>query len=56
MQDFSDLIDSDYEEGQLNVHNDYGYAKYHACPDCIDRVRDDIESKRAEEYYYWMEE
>lgn len=56
MQDFSDLIDSDYDEGRVFVHNDYGYEKYQACPDCIGRVRDDIESKRAEEYYHWMEE
>jgi len=56
LEDFSDLIDSDYDEGQVFVHNDYGYSKYQACPDCIGRVRDDIESKRAEDYYHMMEE
>ena len=56
MQDFSDLLDSDYDEGQAHIYNDYGYTSYVACPDCIGKVRDDIENKRAEEYYQMMEE
>lgn len=56
MQDFFDLIDSDYDEGQVHVYNDYGYSKYDACPDCIGKVCDDIENKRAEDYYHMMEE
>lgn len=56
IKDFSDLIDADYGDGQVFIHNDYGYSTYQACPDCIGKVRNDIESKRAEEYYHMMEE
>ena len=56
MQDFSDLIDSDYSEGQVHIHNDYGYSQYRACPDCIGEIIEDIEHKRAEEYHHFMEE
>jgi len=56
MQDFSDLIESDYSDGQVIICNDYGYSRYDACPDCIGNIRDDIEQKRAEEYYDFMEE
>jgi predicted RNA-binding Zn-ribbon protein involved in translation (DUF1610 family)/HEPN domain-containing protein len=56
MQDFSDQIEADYDEGQVHIYNDYGYSQYDACPDCIGQIRDDIESKRAEDYYHMMEE
>jgi hypothetical protein len=56
MQDFSDQISSDYDEGRVHIYNNYGYSKYDACPECIGHIRDDIESKRAEEYYHMMEE
>lgn len=56
MQDFSDSIDSDYSEGQVHIHNDYGYSQYVACPECIGKITDDIENKRAEDYYHTMEE
>ena len=56
MKDFSDLIDSDYSEGQVFIHNDYGYSQFNACPECIDKIREDIEQQRADEYYHFMEE
>jgi len=56
MQDFSDQIESDYADGQLQIHNDYGYSEYDACPDCIGTIRDDIEKQRAEDYYEHMDE
>ncbi len=56
MHDFSDLIDSDYSEGQVLIHNDYGYSRFNACPECIEKIREDIEQQRADEYYRFMEE
>lgn len=55
MIDFSHLIDSDYDEGQEQIYNNYGYSDFYACPDCIEKVREDIEQQRAEEHYSWME-
>jgi rubrerythrin len=49
--DFSDLIDTDYSEGEVIVLNNYGYSKFNACPDCIDKIRTDIKSQREEEEY-----
>jgi len=56
LQDFSDLIDADYSEGEVFIHNDYGYSRYDACLDCIEGIREDIEKQRAEEYHHMMEE
>lgn len=56
MQDFSNLIDSDYSEGRGFITNDYGYSQFSACPECIDKIREDIEQQRADEFYCFMEE
>lgn len=56
MHDFSNLIDSSYEEGMIHIHDNYGYSEYYACPECIGRITDDIESQRAQDYYHRMEE
>ena len=50
------LIDSDYSEGQVQIYNNYGYSQFNACPDCIGKIKSDIENKRAEEYYHMIEE
>jgi Zn finger protein HypA/HybF involved in hydrogenase expression len=51
IQVFFNQIASDYDEGQVHIYNDYGYSQYDACPECIGKIRDDIERKRAEEYW-----
>jgi len=56
MVDFSDLIDTDYSDGQVQIYNDYGYSRFDACPECYRNIREDIEHKRADEYHDFMEE
>lgn len=56
LSSFSDMIETEYEDGATNILNDYGYSNYNACPKCIDQVREKIENQREEEYYYYMEE
>lgn len=48
MQDFSDPTDSDYSDGQAYIANSYGYSRFDACTDCIEKIREDIEQERAE--------
>lgn len=55
MQDFSNLIDIDYSDATITICNDYGYSSLDACPECIGKIREDIEEKRANEFYDLME-
>lgn len=56
MHDFSNLIDSDYDDGEGIIYNAYGYSHFKACPDCIEKIREDIEQQRADDYYNYLEE
>jgi len=56
MQEFHDLIETDYADGHEQIMESYGYSTFYACPDCISAVRDDIENQRAEQEYRWREE
>ncbi len=52
IESFFEDIDTDYSEGQTIIHNNYGYSNYSACPDCLLRIKDDIQNQRDEEDYY----
>lgn len=51
MEDFSNKIDSDEDI----IHNSYGYSEFKACPECIGRIREDIEQQRVDDYYNYLE-
>lgn len=56
LESFFDDLDTDYDEGRVIVHNNYGYTKHSACPECIDRIRDKIEEERWEHHYNLIDE
>ena len=56
MESFFDDLDVDFSEGQADVHNDYGYSKHDACPECVPRIRQDIEDKRMADEFDRLEE
>ncbi len=43
---------SNYDEGRIVIHNNYGYSHHSACPDCLLKIKDDIQRQRDEEDYY----
>ena len=53
LEDFSNLIDSDYDDGEAVIHNDFGYKNFSACSDCLGRIEQDIENQRSEDDDYW---
>lgn len=56
LHDFSLDLDWDIDEGVGRILDNYAYSEYQACPECIGKVREDIEKKRAASYYRFMEE
>ncbi|OQX06335.1 MAG: hypothetical protein BWK76_26375 [Desulfobulbaceae bacterium A2] len=56
VEDFTDLLDSDYDEGQVHIYNDYGYDQHKACSACMDEIKAHIEQQRLDEYCNDMEE
>jgi len=53
MEDFSNEIDTDYSEGRIIIHNNFGYSYYQACFECIDEIKEDIAQQRADDDYHW---
>ncbi|MDB9724632.1 hypothetical protein OAA89_01955 [bacterium] len=53
LEDFSNHIDSQYEEGQVVVHNSYGYLGFYACKECLPKIMDDIQSQNDHQEYIW---
>ena len=59
LESFVGDLDTDYDEGQLFIHNSYGYTEYEACCACLPEVLAKIEEERrleefdnlAREYY-----
>lgn len=57
MESFLRDLDTDHNEGRIVIHNNYGYDRHSACPDCLPKIKDDIQRKRdKEDYYRVMEE
>lgn len=56
VESFSDLIDTEYEEGVSTILNDYGYSKFTACSGCMGKIRENIENQKEEEYYQYLAE
>lgn len=56
MISFADYLDTDYDEGQWVVLNNYGYRDYDACSECIPEIKGDIQNQRAEEEFRRLEE
>ncbi|MGO9146804.1 MAG: hypothetical protein ACLQDF_10580 [Desulfomonilia bacterium] len=52
MESFFEDLDTDYEEGRTVIHNNYGYNRYSACPDCLPKIKDDIQRQRDIDGYY----
>ena len=56
IEDFSQEFDSDYTEGQLIIHNNYGYDYYTACEHCVAEIKQKIHDEREHNYYMQMME
>jgi hypothetical protein len=56
VKSFFEDLDSEYDEGRTVVHNDYGYLAYAACPECLPRIKQDIQDQREQEEFYRLEE
>jgi rubrerythrin len=56
MISFADYLDTDDDEGQWVVLNSYGYRDYSACPECLPKIKEDIQNQRAEEEFRRLEE
>jgi len=56
------LFDTDFCEGQVILHNSYGYDEMDVCSECAKRIADDIEEQRTreememKEHYHWQAE
>jgi len=53
LEDFSDEVDSQYEDGQAIVYNNYGYSEFSACPDCLPKVLENIQNQRDYQEHIW---
>lgn len=56
IEDFSEAFDSDYTEGQLIIHNNYGYDYHTACECCVSEIKQKIHDEREHDYYMQMME
>jgi hypothetical protein len=52
LENFYNKLDTDYFEGIETIENDYGYANYSACSNCMPRILEDIEQQRADDFDY----
>lgn len=53
LEDFSDYIDCQYEEGRTVIHNAYGYSEFYACTDCLPRIESNIQDQRDYQEHLW---
>lgn len=53
--DFSNLLDYSECEGRYSLENDFGYSEHVACPECLEKIKDDGQNKRLEEHNHWEE-
>ena len=56
MLSFFGSLDTDYDEGITRVHNSYGYSNYSACPNCISRIKENVQDQRSQEEFHRLEE
>jgi hypothetical protein len=56
MESFFDELDTDYDEGLTLVHNDYGYRNYEACPECLPKIKQNVQEQREEEEFHRLAE
>ena len=49
MDSFGNDVDTDFDEGRVIVHNDYGYKEYTACLDCLPKIKEDIQRQREDD-------
>ena len=57
MKSFSEHLDTDFDEGRMVIHNNYGYRQHSACADCLPKIKDDIQRQRdRDDLYRAMEE
>lgn len=56
IEDFSTEFETDYTEGQLIIHNSYGYNYHTACEECTSNIKQKIYEEREQNYYMQMME
>jgi hypothetical protein len=56
MESFVDDLDIDYDEGQFTVRNNYGYRDFQACPDCLRKIKEDVQRQRSDDEFRQLEE
>lgn len=56
MESFFESLDTDYVEGRTVMYNSYGYSNFEACPDCVPKIRRDIQEQRAQKEFHRLEE
>lgn len=54
MESFDDLLEIFQGDFDM-IHNSYGYSVFEACPNCIGKIRDDIENQKENDYYEYLE-
>lgn len=56
IEDFSEAFDTDYTEGQLIIHNNYGYRYHTACEACVSEIKQKIYEEQEHDHYMQMME
>lgn len=55
LESISQYFDTDLCEGEVILHNTYGYDFYQACNSCSEKIKEDIQEQRDKEHYDFLE-